>query len=183
MLTHVVVGCCNPFVLLALRQSHVASQVSLTLPLAGTQCAGLGVGAVCCGHHFPGPCWPTFYHASPHSSHASHAGLCAHSMLIPVPGPLHLLFPLPGMFLLVWLFFIILDLVRCHFLRCLPRPNWVCSSPLPGTVPMSPKSSWGAEGGAPVDMAQEWGEKWARGCLRAGGRRPRKPCQGGCAHP
>ena len=69
----------------------------------------------------------------PHSPRASRAGLRAHSELTPVPG--HLPFPLPGVPLLVRLFFIMLVLVQCHFLRCLPWPTGVRSSPFPGTVP------------------------------------------------
>lgn len=72
-----------------------------------------------------------------------------------------------GMPLLVWLFFIILVSVPSPFLRWLPWPTEVCRPPQPGTVPMSPKSSWGGSGrgcrrrGWSTGM-QGWRERWAR---------------------
>ena len=48
--------------------------------------------------------------------------LCTHTKLIPAPGPLHLLFPLPGRLLPIWLLFLFLVSMQCYLSDVCPGP-------------------------------------------------------------
>lgn len=157
LLTRVVVSGCDPFVLPAVCRSHVAPQVSRTLPPAGARRVVLTV-APGAADITPQALWPTPPTLPPtHHTPAT---------LIPAPGPLHLLLPLPGMLLLVWLFFITLALVHSHCLRSLPGPPGSVALP---SQKLRPRAQ-GLPGGMRAGLqwmwlghrAQGWGERRAR---------------------